>query len=124
MMSERDDFSAFLIGFIVGGLTGAAVSLLFAPQSGEDTRALLRDKAIDLGNKASDTAEEAYTRAQETYKIAQARADELGKMAKARAEELQRKGQVIIEEQRNRISTVRKPGKHQEAVDDTVHPEA
>ena len=33
-MSDRDDFSAFLIGFVLGGLTGAVVSLLFAPQSG------------------------------------------------------------------------------------------
>jgi len=123
-MSERDDFSAFLIGFIIGGLTGAAVSLLFAPQSGEDTRALLRDKAIDLGNKASDTAEDTYARAQEAYKVAQARADELGKMAKARAEDLQRKGQVIIEEQRNRFTTDRKGGKQQETGEEPVQPEA
>ena len=123
-MSERDDFSALLIGFIIGGLTGAAVSLLFAPQSGEDTRALLRDKAIDLGNKASDTAEEAYARTQEAYKVAQARADELGKMVKARAEELQRKGQVIIEEQRNRIATTRKPGKQSGTVEEPVQSEA
>ena len=38
-MSDRDEFGAFLVGFIVGGLTGAVVSLLFAPQSGEETRA-------------------------------------------------------------------------------------
>ena len=32
-MSDRDDFGAFLIGFTVGGLAGAVVALLFAPQS-------------------------------------------------------------------------------------------
>ncbi len=34
-MSDRDEFGAFLLGFIVGGLTGAVASLLLAPQSGE-----------------------------------------------------------------------------------------
>ncbi len=38
-MSERDEFGAFLVGFVIGGLSGAIVSLLFAPQSGEETRA-------------------------------------------------------------------------------------
>ena len=40
-MSDRDEFGAFLVGFIVGGLTGAVTALLFAPQSGEETRALI-----------------------------------------------------------------------------------
>ena len=58
-MSDRDEFGAFLVGFIVGGLTGAVVSLLFAPQSGEETRALIKDKSIELRDKAGVTAEEA-----------------------------------------------------------------
>ena len=48
MASDSDEFGAFLVGFIVGGLAGAVVSLLFAPQSGEETRALLREKSIEL----------------------------------------------------------------------------
>ena len=47
-MSDRDDFGAFIVGFLVGGLTGAAVALLFAPQSGAETRALIREKAIEI----------------------------------------------------------------------------
>lgn len=63
-MSDRDEFGAFLVGFIVGGLTGAVVSLLFAPQSGEETRALIKDKSIELRDKASVTAEEAIAQAE------------------------------------------------------------
>ena len=37
-MSDRDEFGAFLVGFIVGGLSGAVVALLFAPQTGEENR--------------------------------------------------------------------------------------
>jgi gas vesicle protein len=122
-MTERDDFSAFLIGFLIGGLTGAAVSLLFAPQSGEETRAIIREKAIELGDKASETAEDAYARAEAAATEARAKADELAKLAKARAEDLQRRGQVIIEEQRSRITnaidTARRSGKPEEGSEST-----
>jgi gas vesicle protein len=83
-MSDRDEFGAFLVGFIVGGLTGAVVSLLFAPQSGEETRALIKDKSIELRDKASVTAEEALARAEAAAQEARARADELAKELRAR----------------------------------------
>ena len=47
-MSERDNFGAFLIGFLVGGITGAVVSLLYAPKSGDETRTVIKEKAIEL----------------------------------------------------------------------------
>jgi gas vesicle protein len=56
-MADRDDFGAFLIGFVVGGLTGAVVSLLFAPQSGDETRAVIKEKSIELRDKAAEQAE-------------------------------------------------------------------
>ncbi len=33
MASDSDEFGSFLVGFIIGGLTGAVVSLLFAPKA-------------------------------------------------------------------------------------------
>jgi gas vesicle protein len=88
MSSERDEFGAFLVGFIVGGLTGAVVSLLFAPQSGEETRALIRDKSIELRDRAAETAEEAFARAEAAAAEARVRAEELAKHARMRAEDL------------------------------------
>jgi len=85
-MSDRDEFGAFLVGFIVGGLTGAVVSLLFAPQSGEETRALIKDKGIELRDKASVTAEQALAKAEAAASEARARADELAKELKSRGE--------------------------------------
>ena len=49
-------FLAFLIGLILGGLIGAAVALLYAPQSGEETRAAIRDKSIELKEQAMEQA--------------------------------------------------------------------
>jgi gas vesicle protein len=63
-MSDNDtDFGAYLAGFIIGGLVGAAAALLLAPQSGEETRTLLRDKSIELKDKATESAEETLHKA-------------------------------------------------------------
>jgi gas vesicle protein len=78
-MSERDEFGAFLVGFIVGGLSGAVVALLFAPQSGEETRALIKDKSIELRDKAQISAEEAIARAEAAAADARARAYDLAR---------------------------------------------
>src|SRR5512139_390246 len=94
-MSDRDEFGAFLVGFIVGGLSGAIVALLFAPQSGEETRALIKDKSIELRDKAQVTAEEALARAEAAAADARARADELAK-------QLRERGHEVVEDVRER----------------------
>ena len=83
-MSDRDEFGAFLVGFIVGGLSGAVVALLFAPQSGEETRALIKDKSIELRDRAQVSAEEAIARAEAVAADARARADELARQVRER----------------------------------------
>jgi gas vesicle protein len=94
-MSDRDEFGAFLVGFIVGGLSGAVVALLFAPQSGEETRALIKDKSIELRDKAQISAEEAIARAEAAAADARARADEL-------ARQLRERGHTVVEDVRER----------------------
>lgn len=103
-MSENSDFGAFLVGFIVGGLTGAAVSLLFAPQTGEETRALIHDKAIELRDRTAETVEEARLRAEEALHEAKAKTEELTKIAKEQAESLRKKGEETIAETRSKLA--------------------
>jgi gas vesicle protein len=110
-MSDRDEFGAFLVGFVVGGLTGAVVALLFAPQSGEETRALIKDKSIELRDYAAQTAEEALARAEQAAAEARARAEELAKVARTRADELARE---VRERGKGAIDAVRKGGKKAE----------
>lgn len=113
-MAERDEFGAFLLGFIIGGLTGAVASLLLAPQSGSQTRSMLKDKAIELGDQVNATADDtrakveavladAKVRAEKITTEAKEKADELLKSAKTTAEELQRQGAVVLEEQKSKI---------------------
>jgi gas vesicle protein len=47
-----------MLAFVVGALTGAAVALLFAPASGEETREYLGKKAREGRDRARDLANE------------------------------------------------------------------
>lgn len=62
-MADRDEFGAFLVGFLVGAASGAVVALLFAPQSGEETRALIGERSIELRDKAVESGKQAYSQA-------------------------------------------------------------
>jgi gas vesicle protein len=106
-----------LVGFLVGGLTGAVVALLMAPQSGEETRALIKDKSIELRDKAQESAEAALARAEATAAEARARADELAKQLRERGTEVvstaKTKGQEAVESVKK--VTTRKKGGAEEA---------
>ncbi len=102
MAEKNNDFGAFLAGVIVGGLTGAAIALLMAPQSGEEVRGTIREKSIELRDRASETVEEARRRAEKAIEEAQKQAEtaidemrkrveELSEVAKERTAELQKR---------------------------------
>ncbi len=48
MNENSSEFGAFLAGFVIGGLVGAAVALILAPQSGSETRSQIVGKGHDL----------------------------------------------------------------------------
>ena len=100
MSDNNSDFGAFVSGFLIGGLVGAAVSLLFAPQSGEETRTLIYDKGIELKDQAGDVIEDT-----------RARAEDLAKEAKFRAEDLQKRGKGVAEGQKKKSTKEVEPEK-------------
>lgn len=104
-MSERSDFGTFLVGFIVGGLTGAAVALLLAPQSGEETRTIIKEKAIELKDKAAETYEEVSDKAGGLAADAKVKAEELKKEATKTVGEIKTKGQVTFEENKAKLAS-------------------
>jgi gas vesicle protein len=59
MTEEKSSQRSGLTIFAIGALIGAGIALLYAPQSGKDTRKLLAKKAKALKDKAHDTVESA-----------------------------------------------------------------
>jgi len=56
-MSEHNDCGSFMGGLLMGAIIGAVAALVLAPQSGEETRKLLKDKALELGKEINDQTE-------------------------------------------------------------------
>ncbi len=54
--SEDNNSGTILVSFLVGGIVGAGLALLFAPQSGKKTRRQIVDMADDVKDYASDYA--------------------------------------------------------------------
>ncbi|MBK7894186.1 MAG: YtxH domain-containing protein [Candidatus Promineifilaceae bacterium] len=48
MSDNSNDLGAFLAGFVIGGLVGAATAIILAPQSGQETRSQLANKSNEL----------------------------------------------------------------------------
>jgi len=79
-----------MLAFVVGALTGAAVALLFAPASGEETREYLGQRARegrDRARDAVDQSREFYQRHRETVSTALDRGREAFQQARERGDE-------------------------------------
>jgi gas vesicle protein len=96
-MAEKDNFGSFLIGFLVGGLAGAVVALLYAPASGEETRTVIKDKAIELKDITVDALDETYKKVETAATDTIAKTQDMLKQAQTKAAQAPKKGQVILE---------------------------
>ena len=50
---NRESSGVFFSGLILGAVIGAGVALLYAPQSGTETRQMVKEKASEIKEKAS-----------------------------------------------------------------------
>ncbi len=55
---SKDNSGTVMVAFVIGALTGAAVALLFAPATGEETREFLGQKAREGRDKARDAVDQ------------------------------------------------------------------
>ncbi len=87
-MAENRGAESFLAGFLIGGMIGAGLALLFAPASGKETREFIRTKAT----QAIDEGKE------EMEKIRQIIREELVKLAESKdavVETIQKKVEAL-----------------------------
>ena len=62
--------SGVILSFILGGLVGAALAVLFAPRSGEETRELLEEKLREGVERGRRLRERAVTKGREALEDA------------------------------------------------------
>jgi gas vesicle protein len=78
----------FMRGLAVGSVTGATVTLLFAPRSGKETRELIIEKGDELRGKVSQTALETREQIAQFTEQAKRQAGELADKVTGRANPL------------------------------------
>ncbi len=88
-MSSEDRGGSFVVGFLLGGLVGAAAALLLSPRSGEETRGTLRETGIEL----------------------RVRAEEVATKAKEEADDLLIRGKTIFDVQKERVKEAVEEGR-------------
>ena len=104
-MEERSGFGYFLLGLGIG----VAAGVLWAPRSGEETRALLADKA-------GEGADYIKNRAQDGADLVKQRTDDL----KHSASDLYEKGRTTVVQQKDNLNAAVEAGKqaYRDAVTD------
>ena len=86
----NDNSGNVMLAFVVGALTGAAVALLFAPASGEETREYLSERARESREKAREALDQSrdyYQRQRENVVSAVDRGREAFQQARERGEQ-------------------------------------
>jgi gas vesicle protein len=101
----------FVAGLLIGGLAGAVMTLMLAPQSGAELRSQLRDRTLELRDQVRESAEEARERGEEALSQARDKVRQVSEDLRAKAEDLQERGQEALEEQKERVSSVFSSGK-------------
>ena len=72
----QDDGGQNIAWFLAGAALGAAAALLLAPQSGSETRDIIRRRALEGRDRLKESGREAYGRGRELYDRGKGLADE------------------------------------------------
>ena len=95
-------------GFLVGSVIGVATALLFAPRSGQETRAELRDRAVDLRDRTSETVKDTVSQAKtKAYELK----DTVTDTVREKAEEIKQRGKHTVSRKLDDVSEAVDTGK-------------
>jgi gas vesicle protein len=99
-----NNITSVLSGLLIGGLAGAVTVLLFAPQSGKETRMQIEEKGIELRNRTTGIVEDAVARVRSNI-------DKIAFTGREKINQLKQQGQQLAAEQLDRVSEVAQAGK-------------
>lgn len=95
-------------GFLVGSVIGVATALLFAPRSGEETRAEIRGKAVELRDRTTETVKDTVSQAKsKAYEIK----DTVTDTVREKAEEMKQRGKHTVSRKLDDVSEATETGK-------------
>lgn len=106
MSSNSPMMKGLVIGLLAGGAIGAVLALLYAPKSGRELRAELRDKAEDLMEGAEDYMNVARTKAGDIVSEAKRRSDGIITDAKKKAGSLLEDADRVITGAREKAGSI------------------
>ncbi|MFO7683384.1 MAG: YtxH domain-containing protein [Chloroflexota bacterium] len=113
MSENNNDLGAFLAGFVIGGLVGAATALILAPQSGEQTRHQIADKSEDLRSISGERITHYRQLSTEKIQDVQDRATQL--LHKSEEEESSASEHIVLDEGNGQTTTPVSEGDETEA---------
>jgi gas vesicle protein len=113
MSEDGGEIGAFMAGFVIGGLVGAATALLTAPQSGAETRAQITAKSEELRRAGGEQIQHYGEVASSSWSDAQERMKDTG-------EQVQERARIILDEGKRKPSKAQENSKErvQKAADD------
>lgn len=103
-MDKASGGASLLAGLMIGGLVGAGTMLLLAPQAGRRTREEIQQGAMDLRDRATDSARDAAAQVR-------SRAEQVVTNVRGKADDLQNQGKEIAIDQLDRVATAARAGK-------------
>lgn len=96
MSDDRGSGGSTFLAFLLGGLTGAALALLYAPRSGRETREMLNEKLREGAERSKDLREQAR---------------EKGKAFMDEASEYVERGREVVQDRKGRLSAAFEAGR-------------
>lgn len=106
----QEDAKKIAGAFLVGGLIGAAVAILYAPKSGRETRRDISKKAHRIKNRTVDLIEETIEDVHEFANNLQEKTADIIEHSKNLSDKAKKevvaaldRGQILIEKQRKRL---------------------
>lgn len=95
---------SLLAAFVLGGVIGAVLGLLFAPRSGKETREIITDKAQEYWGEGVDLYETGRSKVSDMYQSGSATVTEKGGELRAKIDDARER----LKEQVEKTSTVAK----------------
>lgn len=103
-MDENKTAKGLLLGFITGGIVGAAIALLYAPKTGKELRGQIRLKKDELIDDTSEYLQIAKTRASDLINEGKRKSEELISDAKKKASSLIGDANTILNEAKQKAT--------------------